>query len=105
MAKKLFIISFTLSFICFLVFYIIGLTGYYDYKQHEKMVLTKENMKKFEDDVASGTKVDIKDYMKEETYDYNNGVSKMGMNISNQIEKYTKIVIGGMFKAFDKVVE
>ena len=36
MAKKIFFGSFLTVFICFLVLYIVGMTGYFDYKQHEK---------------------------------------------------------------------
>lgn len=105
MAKRIFIGTFIMMFVCFLALYIIGLTGYFDYKQYEKMILTKENMEKFESDVNEGKQVDIKDYMKDETYDYNNNISKIGMDLSDNIEKYTKMFIGGIFKAFDKVVE
>ena len=84
MAKKIFVVSFITMFVCFLVLYIVGLTGYFDYKQHEKMVLTKEN---------------------EEEYDYNNAVSRLGMDLSNNIEKYAKIVLGSVFKAFNEVIK
>lgn len=105
MGKRIFIGSFIFMFVCFLALYIIGLTGYFDYKQYEKTKLTKENMEKFENDVNEGKQVDIKDYMQNDVYDYNNNISKIGLDISNNIEKYTKMLIGGAFKAFDKVVE
>lgn len=105
MAKKIFFGSFLTVFICFLVLYIVGMTGYFDYKQHEKMVITKENMEKFESDVKEGKDIDMTDYMLEEEYDYNNSVSRMGMDLSNSIEKYTKMILGGVFKAIDKAVK
>ncbi len=105
MAKKIFFGSFLTVFICFLVLYIVGMTGYFDYKQHEKMVITKENMEKFESDVKEGKDIDMTDYMLEEEYDYNNSVSRMGMDLSNNIEKYTKMILGGVFKAIDKAVK
>lgn len=105
MAKRIFVVSFATMFVCFLALYIVGLTGYFDYKQHEKMLLTKENMKLFEQDIKEGKQVDLKDYMLDEEYDYNNNVSRLGMDLSNNIQKYTKIVLGGIFEAVDKVVK
>lgn len=105
MAKKIFVVSFITMFVCFLVLYIVGLTGYFDYKQHEKMVLTKENMEIFEQDIKEGKEVDLKNYVNEEEYDYNNAVSRLGMDLSNNIEKYAKIVLGSVFKAFNEVIK
>ena len=105
MAKRIFFMSFTGLFVCFFVLYIVGITGYFDYKQHEKMVITKENMELFEKDVKEGKEVDVNSYMMEEEYDYNNSLSRFAIDLSNGIEKYTKKFIGGAFKALDKVVE
>lgn len=105
MAKRIFLVGFITMFVCFLALYIIGLTGYFDYKQYEKMTITKEKMEIFEQDVKEGKEVDIKNYMSDEEYDYNNTVSRLGMDLSNNIEKYTKLVLGSIFKAFDEVVK
>ena len=56
---------FILLFICFLTIYISQATGYYEYKLHKKAELTKEQIKKFENDVKNNEKIDLNDYLKD----------------------------------------
>ena len=41
-------------------------SGYYETKSHNRAVLTKEAMERFESDLAQGQVIDVKDYLKEE---------------------------------------
>ena len=44
---KIFNISFIVLLITFLALYVSQSTGYYNYEQHKKMVLTEEKIKQF----------------------------------------------------------
>ena len=75
-------------FVIFLILYISKETGFYEYKAHNKANLTKEALKKFENDVNEGKNVSLKDYVIDEQVDYTNKVSNIGYNIGNTIEKF-----------------
>ena len=72
-------------FIIFLILYICKETGFYEYKAHNKSVLTSESLKKFENDVNEGKDVSLKDYVVDEHIDYSNKVSNLGYNNSNNV--------------------
>ena len=50
-------------FTSFLVVYFSDITGYYQYQNYKKTTLTLEQIKKFEEDVASGKEIDINEYL------------------------------------------
>ena len=77
-----------LLFIIFLILYICKETGFYEYKAHNKSVLTSESLKKFENDVNEGKDVSLKDYVVDEHIDYSNKVSNLGYNIGSTVEKF-----------------
>ena len=57
--SKVFRVVFYTCFLSFLTFYVAGESGYYEYNERKKMVFTKEQIERFESDVASGKNVDI----------------------------------------------
>ena len=65
-------------------------SGYYETKSHNRAVLTKEAMERFESDL-------VKDYLKEEKVDYSNGVTKVGNKISNGISDFMTKGLSGIF--------
>lgn len=69
----------------------------YEYRQHEKKVLTEEQIKKFESDVKNGVEIDINDYVFKEK-DYSNKIVKINDKISDVIEY-------GFKKAFNYVLK
>ena len=75
-----------LLFMIFITLYISQATGYYDYYEHRKMVLTKAQMEKFEASVKKGENVVLNDYLKETRKDYNNVFSRAGLSISKAID-------------------
>ena len=81
-------------FVIFLILYIWKETGFYEYKAHNKATLTKEALKKFENDVNEGKNVSLKDYVIDEQVDYTNKVSNIGYNIGNTIEKCVSLILG-----------
>ena len=80
------IIFFTLVFL-FVGLYSGSNAGYIDYQARNQMVLTEEQIKKFEEDVKENKPIDIENYVinKEETY--NNNLSRLSLKLSNAIGK------------------
>ena len=74
-------------------------SGYYETRMGNRAVLTKEAMENFEEDVENGEVVDIKDYLKSDSVDYSNGVTKFGNKISNGISEVMTKGLSGLFEA------
>ncbi len=102
--KKVFRFTFSIFLIAFLVLYFSQGMGYFEYENHKKTVLTEEKIKEFEEDVASGKEVDIKDYLPEDTGDYQNTISSAGLKVSTLAEDCVKSAVEGGFKALAKLV-
>lgn len=75
-------------FVGFLILTISKETGLYEYQVHNKTILTKEAMLKFENDVEKGKDISINDYLESEYKDYSNIVSKTGSNLNKFIELF-----------------
>lgn len=74
-------------FIMFLCLYSVSNNGYLRKINQNKTLYTEEMIKKFEQDVKEGNYVDINEYLKRDTIDYSNNVSKLGENVSTAIQK------------------
>ena len=83
--EKVFKTSMIFLFVVFVAIYVSSKSGYYDFTNHNKTVLTKEAMEKFESDVASGVDIDIENYMKTTQQDYSNNISDTALSISTNI--------------------
>ena len=90
MKYKIFKWSFMFLLVIFLTLYFSQLTGYYEYQNYQKMVMTEEQIVQFEQDIKDGKEVDIKDYVVNINRDYDNSLSNLGMNISNIISNTVK---------------
>lgn len=96
---------FSLFFISFLVIYFSEVTGYYEYQNHIKASLTEEQIKKFEDDVKNGNKVDINEYLTADTKKYNNTLSKLASKLSDEISNIVNSGVEYTFKYISKLIE
>lgn len=103
-AYKIFKFVFFTCFLCFLTFYVAGESGYYEYNERKKMSLTKEQIKKFEEDVRNGKNVDVTTYLETKTK-HDNKISKYTLKISEGITKYTKNGISFIFGKIGSMVE
>ena len=83
---KRFKFVFVLLLIIFGMLYVAGKTGYYERNTNKNTILTKEAIIAFEKDVSDGKPVDIKDYINENTNNYENNYSILGHTISEVIE-------------------
>lgn len=99
--KFIFIIFFT----SFLVIYLSEATGYYEYQNYKKTSLTEDQIKKFEDDVKNGNKVDINDYLIIDTRQYDNKLSKLASKLSDGISVFVNNSVEYVFKYISKLIE
>ena len=84
--------------------YYLAESGYYDYKEYNKMIFTQEAMKRFEEDVALGKDITLNDYLDTNYKDYSNNVSELGLKTSETLEKFVTKGIGGFFKMISRLV-
>lgn len=103
--NKFFKILTILLFIVYLTIYISERTGYYEYKNYQKTILTKEQIAKFEDDVKNGKNVKLNDYVVNTNKHYQTNLSKIGSNISNFISKIINKGIDSSFDFLSKLVD
>ena len=82
---KVFKWMFILLFVIFITLYFSQLTGYYEYQNYQKMVMTEEQIKQFEQDIKDGKEVDIKNYTVNTVRNYGNSFSNLGLSLSNLI--------------------
>lgn len=104
-ASKIFWKMFLALFIAFFSLYVSEATGYYEFEQHKKVTLTQEKIKQFEQDVADGKEVDIKDYMGEKEMDYQTKISQAGLKISESIGKYVQGGLETTFEFLNQIME
>ena len=102
---KIFNTSFVVLLIVFLVLYLSQATGYYNYEQHKKMVLTEEKIKQFEKDIKDGKDLNLENYLDSPVKNYQNKMSGFGQNLSYNIGKYTKLGIKTTFGFLNKILE
>lgn len=77
-------------------------SNYYEYELHKKVMLTNEDIKRFEDDVKNNKEVDIDNYISSRV-DYSNSFSKASTKVSKETKKYIKQGIEGIFNLFSKM--
>ena len=99
---KLLILS---IFIIFLIMVFSSSGGYYEYELNKKSTLTQEAIKAFEQDVREGKEIDINDYLVNESKDYSNSFSKVGLNLSNKIGKLFSEGVKFIFNSVGKLVD
>ena len=103
--KTLFKLLSITAFLAFLITYVIGMSGYYEYELSNKIVLTEEKMKEFEDDVKNNKDIDLNDYVVNTHQDYTNKFTKTVTSASLTLNKYLKKSIESVFKIINSLVE
>ena len=96
---------FFITFIGFTVLYFSQATGYYEYKIHDKVTLTDEEIKKFEQDIKDGKDIDVEEYVKDDLPKYDNDLSNLGLNISKKLSKSITDLINQVFKYLGDVAK
>ena len=86
-------------FLFFMAMYISSVSGYQERKRHEKVLLTEDAIKEFENDILAGKEVDVKTYIDNDTKDYSNFLTKTGDNITGTIEAFLTDGLSGVWDA------
>ena len=104
MKKKVFKGIILLLIVSFLGLYYAYSNGYYEKQAKDKILMTNENIEKFEQDLKDGKVLSLEDYeVKKE--DYSTKTSKFSLNISSKATKLVDSAIKYIFKKLGNVVE
>lgn len=96
--SKLFWWILSILFIFYISYYIALQNGYYEYKVHEDVAMTEEQIVAFENDVKNGKKIDVNNYLTEKKTVTNNGLSKIGLEFSTKSEELMSKGINNFIK-------
>lgn len=102
---KIFKWCFSFLLVIYLTLYFSQLTGYYEYQNYEKMVMTEEQIKQFEQDIKDGKEVDVKDYVVNIKKEYDNTFSNLGVTVSNFISNMVKNTVIKLFSGISNFVD
>lgn len=89
--------------IIFLVVYFGMATGYLEVENRKKTALTEEAIRKYEQDLKAGKKIDMKNYITEEKV-YSNRISNVALGATGIIEKGFNTIIDYLFSEVDRAV-
>ena len=103
--NRLFKVLFWIFFISFMIIYFSEITGYYEYKNFQKKVMTNEQIEKFEEDMKNGKKVNPENYLLSDATKYDNKLSDVANSLSNGISKLVKGSVDNAFKLISNLVE
>ncbi|NLA33517.1 MAG: hypothetical protein GX861_01455 [Tenericutes bacterium] len=84
----------------FLALFVTQVSGYYEYNNNQKTVMTNEAIKRFEADIKEGKDITIDNYLK--TKKYSNNISKTGLKLSNKLQS---LVDKSLKKVLSKIAE
>ncbi len=73
-------------FIIYTGLFIANVSGYYEGKIRERVIITEEGMKRFDEIVKNGEEVDINAFLKDEKVDYSNGLTRIGDDFTDKLE-------------------
>ena len=104
-SKKIFNSTIFCLFVIFLAIYGASRAGYYEYENKKKAEFTEESMKKFEEDIAKGKNVDVKDYLETDTKNYDNRITEIGSTLSDIVSDGIVSGLEKGFKVIEKLVE
>ena len=102
--KKFFLISLAILFIIFLIIFFSSKSNYYEYSNYKKVSITNKKIEEFEKDINEGKNVNINDYIKDESKDYSNNITKVGDFISNNIFDISSKLIKLSYNFISKVI-
>lgn len=80
-------------FVIFMALYIANMSGYYEGKVRDRVIITEEGIKEFEEKVQNGETIDITSFLDNERIDYSSSMSNFGDNVTESIES---VVVNGM---------
>jgi len=91
----------TIFFVVYIGYFIAMENGYYETKVNEEVLLTEEEILKFEKDVKEGKEIDIDNYKTSNKVVNNEGLSKIGLTFSTKSEE----IMNDGFKELVKILK
>lgn len=91
-------------FLIFIALYYSSNSGLIDYQTRNKTVLTEEQIKMFEEDVANNVQIDLKKYLEDKEEKYENNISKTTLKLSNTIGETIQGVLDFLFGKMEDVM-
>lgn len=88
----------------FFVLYFMQASGYNEYAKNRENMLTEEQIKEYEADIATGKDVTIKDYLNKNKVNYDNKVSNLGLDLSYFIENAFNKGMNAFFDMLNEAV-
>lgn len=104
MSKNIFKIIFFSLLVYFLIFYNSMRNGYIQSENTKIKLYTEEQIKHFEEDIKNNKEIDLENYLSYENNINKNG-KRIGLNISQIIEKYTKKGVEKAFKMLNNFID
>ena len=90
--------------ILFIGLYLIYQNGYYEKVTRDKIMLTNEQIEKFEQDIVDGKDVSLEKYV-DNSKNYTTKVGNISLKVSNKVENGLNKVIKFIFNKISSVVE
>ena len=82
--------------IIFMGLYIANISGYYEARIHDKVIVTEKGIREFEEKIEKNEEIDIESFLNNERVDYSSRMSNLGDNMTSSlegvIEKGAKII-------------
>lgn len=103
--KRIFNMTVFCLFVTFLAIYGASVTGYYEYENQKEAQFTEESMRQFEKDLSEGKNVNLKDYLKTSTKNYDNKITDLGSTLSNIVCDGIVSGLEGTFKIVEKLMQ
>lgn len=103
-SSKMLKMTVIISFAIFITIFISNKYGYFEYKKHQQVTLTQEQIKQFEEDVKNGKNVQLENYLENTKKNYQTSLSQFGLNVSNSLAGVVKKGVDGFFGYIDKLV-
>ena len=103
--NKLLKFVFSIFLLSFIIVYFSEITGYYEYQNNKKMILTEEQRKKYEEDIKNNKQIDLNSYLVIEEINYNNSLSRFTSKMSDNISKLVKNSVEYVFNSISKFVD
>jgi len=75
-------------FIIYIALFIANMSGYYEGKIRDQVLVTDEGIKEFEEKVQNGEEIDLDSFLNLEKEDYSNNLSLLGDNLTNSLQKF-----------------
>ena len=105
MDKTIIKIFLLLISIAFISSYLVASSGYYEYQLQQRIILTNEQIKEFEEDIKNNQYIDLKDYSQKEQLDYTNKLTNFVYNISENSSNLTRKIMKKIFQKLGSMVE